>query len=195
MTTTTKLHPVYLKATQRDYIDTADQAKLIRSTLAARFPGIKFYVRCERFAGGSAIDIYYDGRIGWESLDGCHCYPSSKRVVKPDQPNYCQTCGFMGRLTPVYRDGAPSKKDVEAVTNPYRGGAFDGMIDMAYDVTTWLLPDGTATWGRSPGTGDQRGSDPGYSEPRPEPGAVLVRFGANYVSAHDELPYDIKHAR
>lgn len=42
------------------YIDAADTAKLIRKHLRRTFPGIKFSVRTDRYAGGAAV------RISWE---------------------------------------------------------------------------------------------------------------------------------
>lgn len=190
MTTTTRPHPVYVKATQDGWIETADQAKLIRSTLAARFPGVRFYVRLERFAGGSAIDIYYDGLAGYEPLRACYC--ATGPTVRDYNPNQCSKCDYIGRLEPIYKPGAPTKRDVEAITDPYRGGSFDGTIDLGYSVQSWLLPDGRAVHGRSPGTVESRGLDPAYEHPRPEPGAVLVHFSAHFVHVHDEMPYGMK---
>lgn len=79
-----------------------------------------------------------------------------------------------------WTDG-PTAKQVGAITGPYAGGRFDGMIDMAYSVQSWLLPDGSAAFGHSPGTGGQRGSDPGYDYEKPHPEAELVDFGANFI--------------
>lgn len=46
------------------YIDTADQAKMIRAALKRAFPAQKFSVRIDRFAGGSSVDIRWtDGPI------------------------------------------------------------------------------------------------------------------------------------
>jgi hypothetical protein len=42
--------------------DVTDTAKRLRGTLKERFPGVKFSVRCERFAGGTSIDVdWIDG--------------------------------------------------------------------------------------------------------------------------------------
>lgn len=79
-----------------------------------------------------------------------------------------------------WTDG-PTESDVKAVAGVYAGGGFDGMIDMAFSVYTWLLPDGSAQWGRSSGTGGQRGSCPGYDHEKPHPDAELVRMGADFV--------------
>ena len=79
-----------------------------------------------------------------------------------------------------WTDG-PTEKDVKAIAGVYAGGEFDGMIDMAFHVLTWLLPDGSAAWGKSPGTGGQRGSCPDYDYEKPHPDAELVSMGADYV--------------
>lgn len=42
-----------------EYIDTAEQAKLIRAALKREFPGQKFSVRIDRYAGGSSV------RVSW----------------------------------------------------------------------------------------------------------------------------------
>ena len=39
------------------WIDTKDQAKMIRQSLKEAFPGVKFSVRMERYSGGSSIDV------------------------------------------------------------------------------------------------------------------------------------------
>ena len=79
-----------------------------------------------------------------------------------------------------WMDG-PTTKDVDAVVKCYAGGRFDGMIDMAYSVSSWLMPDGSAIVADNPGSEGSRGVDPGYSNPKPRPDAVEVRFGADYV--------------
>lgn len=79
-----------------------------------------------------------------------------------------------------YTDG-PGSKAVEAITNEYSGGGFDGMIDLDYAVWSWLLPDGTATPAHSSGTEGSRGSVPAFDEPKPHPDAELVQFGAKYI--------------
>jgi len=79
-----------------------------------------------------------------------------------------------------WQDG-PTKRDVDAVVGAYAGGGFDGTIDLAYSVETWLEPDGTASYGYSGGTTGSRGADDGYAFAPPSPDAILVHFGANYV--------------
>ena len=79
-----------------------------------------------------------------------------------------------------YTDG-PNQADVTAVAQRFEGGGFDGMIDMAYHVKTWLLPDGTVEPAYSGGTGGSMGTVPGYDHPKPSAGAELVRFGADFI--------------
>lgn len=48
----------YQHRQQREYIDTADVAKILRKALKHDFPATKFRVRSRRYAGGSSIDVY-----------------------------------------------------------------------------------------------------------------------------------------
>lgn len=83
-------------------------------------------------------------------------------------------------------DGPPAKV-VDSVVHGFAGGRFDGMIDMAYSVESWLDPDGTAYVAGSPGTQGSRGMDPEYvGDPR-SPDARLVHFGADYVFTNRRL--------
>lgn len=82
----------------------------------------------------------------------------------------------------------PTKKQVEAVTEPFAGAGFDGMIDLKYDVTAWLSPDGSATWASSPGTEGSMGQHPAFNEPAPCPGAEKVSFGSDHVFCHRDIP-------
>jgi hypothetical protein len=84
-----------------------------------------------------------------------------------------------------WTDG-PSNKAVKAVAGVYAGGGFDGMIDMAYHVEAWLMPDGSASFGSSPGTTGSRGVYSPYEHEAPAPGAKKVRFGADYVFCDKE---------
>jgi Large polyvalent protein associated domain 29 len=79
-----------------------------------------------------------------------------------------------------WTDG-PSTKAVEAVAKAYEGGGFDGMIDMAYNKDSWLMPDGSAAFASSPGTTGSMGVYAPYNHAAPAPGATKVSFGADYV--------------
>ena len=79
-----------------------------------------------------------------------------------------------------WTDG-PSTAAVEQVAKVYAGGEFDGMIDMAYSKEAWLMPDGSAAYGSSPGSQGSMGVDPGFNYPAPAPEAKKVHFGSDYV--------------
>lgn len=80
-----------------------------------------------------------------------------------------------------WSDG-PTTKKVEKILWQFEGRGFDGMIDMAYSISHWMLPDGTIQIAKSQGTEDSRGMYPKVENARPHPEAKLVHFGANYVS-------------
>ena len=88
-----------------------------------------------------------------------------------------------------WTDG-PTQKSVDAILHNYAGERFDGMVDMAYSVTHYLLPDGTAVLAESPGTEDQKGSDPAIRNFKPHPDAERVRMGAKYVHSSRQLSDD-----
>lgn len=79
-----------------------------------------------------------------------------------------------------WTDG-PCTKAVEQVASVYAGGEFDGMIDMAYSKSAWLMPDGSAAFGSSPGSQSSMGVDPSFDYPAPSPTARKVQFGADFV--------------
>lgn len=75
----------------------------------------------------------------------------------------------------------PTTAMVDNIVQPYAAGRFDGMIDMAYSVSHWLLPDGSLRIASNPGTLGQKGCNPPEHNDRPHPDAIKVRFGANYI--------------
>lgn len=83
-----------------------------------------------------------------------------------------------------WTDG-PTRSDVEAISSGFAGGGFDGSIDMAYSVTSWMMPNGAIVAGFS-GTQTSGGSYAPVINSAPHPDAVLVRFGANFVFASRE---------
>src|SRR5512137_1778353 len=66
----------------------------------------------------------------------------------------------------------PIEKEVEKVTGMFAGAGFDGMIDLKYYVSHWMLPDGTIMVAHDPGTVDNRGVHGSVDNPKPE-GAKL----------------------
>ena len=191
MTTTVAEHPIFTAAraererTGRDpYISPADTAKLIRAELARHWPAVRFTVRTSVYSGGASVRIGFDGvehdergriLLTWVDYDGVQV-PGAP-VVNEAEMDYTDRM----RWGPIPRAGMPSTRDVEAVLGAYSGRRFDGMMDLAYGVSSWLNPDGSATFGASPGTGASHGSDPGYIHSRTAPDSLLVHFGANYV--------------
>ena len=180
-------HPIYVKAAARDWVSVADTATLVRGALASAFPGVKFYVRSESYAGGASINVWYDGLAGYVPLSSCYC--ADGPTPRFHGSNQCATCGYWKPLAPIYKDGMPSSADVDAVLAPFRGGDFDGMNDLKFSVRSWLNPDGSATMGHSAGSG---ASIPGYDFPRPMPGAVMVRFASDFIFVNTNLPYDVR---
>ena len=64
-----KTNPIYAKAKRENggkavRIDLVDTAKLIRANLKREFPGVKFSVRSDRYAGGASIRVkWIDGPL------------------------------------------------------------------------------------------------------------------------------------
>ncbi len=113
---------------------------------------------------------------------------------------YGRRCKFSVRSS-VYSMGAsvhvrwtdgPTQRGVERIVSGFAGGGFDGMIDLAYSVDSWLMPDGTATLAYSPGTEGSMGVYPGAIVDPPAPDARLVSFLADYVFAERELSEDMR---
>lgn len=104
-------------------------------------------------------------------------FPKTKFRVRCDQYS-------MGSSIDIYWTDGPTKKKVDEIVKPFCGGAFDGMIDLKYNVTAWLCPDGSAAFGHSAGTAGSRGSDPGYDYPAPVEGARKVDFAPDHIFTH-----------
>lgn len=81
----------------------------------------------------------------------------------------------------------PTKEQVERISSAYSSRGFDGMIDMAYSKTSWLMPDETIVTGWSSGTEGSMGSTPGYAVPKPHPQARAVSSGIGYVFAQRDI--------
>lgn len=92
-----------------------------------------------------------------------------------------------------WTDG-PTSSEVDAVLSPFESKGFDGMIDMAYSKTSYLLKDGTVVYGTSQGTTGSMGMAEGYENDLPE-GAEEVSFGAGYiVTSRSHSPEAVKEA-
>ncbi len=79
-----------------------------------------------------------------------------------------------------WTDG-PTTKEVEAITHQFESRGFDGMIDLAYSIKHWLLPDGTTKIAYSEGTSGSGGVYHPIQNEKPHPKAILIRFGSNYI--------------
>lgn len=156
-----------------EYLSAAETARLVRKALGKTFPETKFYVRSRTFAGGAAIDVYYDGAeidpaTGW-----------SKREADET-----------GRIRNVPKPGAPEKKAVEAIVDGFSGKGFDGMIDLGYSTDVYLDADGMPVGGRSIGTQGSLGTHAAYDFGA-EKAARRVSTGC-WTHVSDELPWDVK---
>jgi hypothetical protein len=103
-----------------------------------------------------------------------------KRFPKTKFSVVSKTYSGGASITVKWTDG-PTAKLVESVTSAYAGGGFDGMIDMAYSVEAWLLPDGSATFAKTRGTAGSMGIVPSAQEMQPSFKAERVHFQADYV--------------
>lgn len=88
-------------------------------------------------------------------------------------------CSTTSSLNIEWRDG-PTREAVEKVTSCFSYGRFDGMIDMGYSVSHWLLPDESVILAHNPGTIGSAGVHEAQENPAPE-GAKLVKMGCRFV--------------
>lgn len=88
-----------------------------------------------------------------------------------------------GAAIRVHWTDGPRASDVQAVTSMFEGARFDGMIDLAYGASHWLDADGVPVLAETYGHG--MGMDGVHAAPTE--GAVLVHFGADYVTETREL--------
>ena len=104
---------------------------------------------------------------------------------------YVRTSKYSGgaSINVRWMDG-PTEAEVNAVVSAYKGGGFDGMIDLAYSKYSWLMPDGTAEMARSSGSG-YSGE---YDYPKPHPDAELVNFGSDYIFGNRSYSYEFVSA-
>jgi hypothetical protein len=153
------------------YLSAAETAVLVRAELKAAFPGVKFSVKTHTYAGGASIDVRYDGHAGYEPLASCYC-PGGPTVK---YSNHCAKCGYTGRLIALYKPGMPSEAAVRDVVGMFHGRGFDGMIDMAYPIESYVKG-GKVVGSKSPGA---YGSVPAWDD-KPE-GAEVVHFGADHI--------------
>ncbi len=118
-----KPNPIYEKCRAANgektvYVSLTDTAKLIRATLKAKFPDIKFSVRSERYSGGSSI------RASW--LDG----PLGSAVQEVITPYAGK--GFDGMIDMDYLKGAWLYPDGSAGFRKSDGTAYSAGSVSAY---------------------------------------------------------------
>lgn len=137
-----KPHPTYLKLKadadrlgRTPYMDTADVAKCIRSTLAKAFPRTKFSVKISRYAGGSSVHVsWLDGptdklvadivdRFEGKGFDGMIDMAFYKDVfILPDgSADYAASQGTEGSMgtVPGYSNWKPHPDAVRASPGCY----------------------------------------------------------------------------
>jgi len=96
-------------------------------------------------------------------------FPGVKFYVRSDH----------GSITIHYRDGVDSAL-VKKLVSTYEGAGFDGSIDLEYNKTHYLLPDGSICLARNSGSANSGGAVPSKEYPRP-PGAEEVSLGVKYI--------------
>lgn len=94
-------------------------------------------------------------------------------------------------ITVRWTDG-PTTRAVDAVTNDYAGGRFDGQIDLKYHAQHWLTPDGVATIARV--YGHSYSSENDEVTPDPPAGARLVHFAADYIFTERDISDELAAA-
>ncbi len=105
-------------------------------------------------------------------------FPGVKFSVRSE--SYSGGCSVNVRWT----DG-PLTREVETVAKMFEGKRFDGMIDMGWSASLWLLPDGSATVASDPGSVGSMGVCQAVREWMPEPGAKLISTGAYVFCTRD----------
>lgn len=97
-----------------------------------------------------------------------------------------------GSINVGWTDG-PATADVRAIIDPFAGAGFDGMTDLKYPRTAYVL-DGKVIGSRSPGSwGSINGWD-SATEPDFPAGARAVSFGASFVFANRRVSPDVHAA-
>jgi hypothetical protein len=87
----------------------------------------------------------------------------------------------------IYWTDGPTGSQVDAVAGEYKFGGFDGMIDLAYCKTNWILPDGSMQTAHCSGTRGSMGTVDAETSDCPAPGAVMVKYGPRYVFTHRSI--------
>jgi hypothetical protein len=112
-------------------------------------------------------------------------FPTIKFSVRSD--NYS-----MGATIRINWDNGPTEDQVSNITDVYESKGFDGMIDLAYYKTSFILPSGEVCHGNSEGTQESGGVYERVEREIP-PGAEVVSFGSDYVtlSRHISIEHEM----
>ncbi len=110
-----------------------------------------------------------------------------RRAIKAEFPNTkfsvrSKTYSGGASINVSWTDG-PTYKQVDAITTGFQGAGFDGMTDLKYYVSHWLLPDGSVQLAKVPEYAGYERED----TPKPHPNAEPVSFGADYVFCNRHL--------
>lgn len=100
-------------------------------------------------------------------------FPGTKFSVRSE--TYSMGCS----VNISWTDG-PTTKQIDQAVGVLSGSGFDGMIDLKYNITHWMLPDGSFTLAHSPGTEGNGGMNPGFDYPKPHPDAIEVSFADHF---------------
>lgn len=85
----------------------------------------------------------------------------------------------------IPKDGGPDWRKVQAAVQQYAAREFDSMIDYGWRVRSWLNPDGTSIVAYNEGS--EPGQIKGEVNAKPDPKAVLVIMGADYVFVQQKI--------
>lgn len=86
-----------------------------------------------------------------------------------------------GAVVDVSWTDGPSVNAVSTITDNFEGSGFDGMIDLKYSYTHWLLPDGSVSVAGTRGTAGSMGVYEAFENPKPHPDAERVHLGSDSV--------------
>jgi hypothetical protein len=82
----------------------------------------------------------------------------------------------MGSAVRVGWQDGPTTKQVDQAVGVLAGSGFDGSIDLKYNISHWLSPDGSIQIANSQGTVGSRGYVEPISNPKPHPDTREVGF-------------------
>ena len=81
----------------------------------------------------------------------------------------------------VVWSGSTPKALVEEFVRPFQGRRFDAVLDLSVAVTSYLEPDGSATFAETLGTQHNMGEISAGRQFKPSPDAIRVNFSADIV--------------